>query len=98
MSLLRILPAIFFAATVVTSCAKSETTARRKNVYLLCVTLDSWKKKYVSTSLQFSLDVIGNRSDILPEYNLQIICGFSRKSVSFNIFYVKTTKPIGMVH
>jgi len=83
MSLLRILLVVLLA-TVVESYAKNETIGIPKTLYMLCVTLDKFVRRYrMSTSLQFALDMVNNRSNILPGYNLQIICGYSERNVSF---------------
>jgi len=78
-------------AIVVASYAKNETVTIKKTVYLLCISLENFIRMYeMSAILQFSLDVVKNRTDLLPGYNLQIICGFTQKFVSVTIFYVST--------
>ena len=82
MSLLRILLVICLA-NVVASREKKEIIGTTKNVYLLCVTLEHFLRKlHLSASLDFAVEFVNNRSDIVPGYNLQMECGFSTESVS----------------
>ena len=94
MLLLR-LHTVLSLAIVVASYAKNETVTIKKNVYLLCVSLENFIRMYeMPAILQFSLDVVENRTDLLPGYNLQIICGFTQEFVSVTIFYVSTSMLI----
>ena len=59
---------------------------------MLCVTLDRFLDMYkMSAVLHFALDVVNNRSDILPGHDIQIKCGFSVKMVSLIILCNNTT-------
>ena len=84
---LRILMMLFLIKVVVGSDAKNTSLGTTKNIYLLCVGLDTFKRYHITASLEFSLDLVNNRSDIIPGYILQNICGFSTKYVSFIRFY-----------
>jgi len=87
MSLLRFL-LVFSLTNVVASREKKEIIGTTKNVYLLCVTLKHFLRKlHLSATLDFAVDFVNNRSDILPGYDLQIECGFSTESVSLIMSY-----------
>ena len=79
----RILMMLVLINVVVGSDAKNTSIGTTKNIYLMCVGLDKFIRYRLSASLEFSLDLVNNRSDIIPGYILQKICGFSTKYVSF---------------
>ncbi|KAI0240075.1 Gamma-aminobutyric acid type B receptor subunit 1 [Lamellibrachia satsuma] len=75
----RILMMLVLINVVVGSDAKNTSIGTTKNIYLLCVGLDKFIRYRLSASVEFSLDLVNNRSDIIPGYILQKICGFSTK-------------------
>ena len=82
----RILAVIFMTHGCGSYMANSRV-GETKDIYLLCVCLDHFARVFhMSAMLNFSLEVVNNRSDIIPGYKLHIICGFSTTEVSFAKF------------
>ena len=78
--------AVIFMTHGFSAYATNSSVGETKDIYLLCVCLDHFARVFhMSAMLDFSLEVVNNRSDIIPGYKLHIICGFSTTEVSFAI-------------
>ena len=70
--------AVIFITQVVSSSANKTNVGETKDIYLLCVCVDYFYHILdMSSILEFSLEVVNNRSDIIRGYTLHIVCEFS---------------------